>query len=360
MVRFDPPDVPADETPAADPRGAAPGRRSRRLVAPGFAPTNPLLEQAFPPWARPPKQPAVGADASCEAAFLAGASLALLDQILRLDPPFAGALRQRLALRAATASAALARHREDSSALRDAEHLSPNAGGNAPTSPAGRVHRLWRGFAAPSVGFDEPSFREAADLLELPRDLDLEALAGGLRRLFEDEKNPLAAASRAGSTTTRTLDGAPRAETEILALWLSDLMLARKLGWDAPIALLGTTIAQPSLLRRAGGKRPRPGDPDWAEAMAGAYAMAASEAFALAGELSRRSQALLAAQSKLRAKGAGRVVELLLSDDAISPARAAKLARLSDRAARRLFDRLIELGAVRELSGRPNFRLYGL
>jgi hypothetical protein len=62
----------------------------------------------------------------------------------------------------------------------------------------------------------------------------------------------------------------------------------------------------------------------------------------------------------LRAKGAGRVIELLLSDDAVSPARAAKAARLSDRAARRLFDRLIELGAAGELSGRPNFRLYGL
>jgi hypothetical protein len=50
----------------------------------------------------------------------------------------------------------------------------------------------------------------------------------------------------------------------------------------------------------------------------------------------------------------------LLGDDAVSPARAAKSARLSDRAARRLFDRLIDLGAARELSGRPNFRLYGL
>ncbi len=88
--------------------------------------------------------------------------------------------------------------------------------------------------------------------------------------------------------------------------------------------------------------------------------MAAQNAIALANELSRRSQALLAAQPKLRAKGAARVVALLLSDDAVSPARAAKTARLSDRAARRLFDRLIELGLVRELSGRANFRLYGL
>jgi hypothetical protein len=88
--------------------------------------------------------------------------------------------------------------------------------------------------------------------------------------------------------------------------------------------------------------------------------MAAQEAYALASELARAGEKLLAAQPKLRAKGASRVVDLLLGDDAVSPARAAKLARLSDRAARRLFDRLIELGAVRELSGRSNFRLYGL
>jgi hypothetical protein len=80
----------------------------------------------------------------------------------------------------------------------------------------------------------------------------------------------------------------------------------------------------------------------------------------LAVDLSKRAEKLLAVAPKLRAKGASRVVALLLADDCVMPARAAKVARLSERASRRLFDRLMAHGAVRELSGRPNFRLYGL
>ncbi|RTL80489.1 MAG: DUF1403 family protein [Hyphomicrobiales bacterium] len=80
---------------------------------------------------------------------------------------------------------------------------------------------------------------------------------------------------------------------------------------------------------------------------------------ALAVDLARRAQKLLAVAPMLRAKDARRVIDMLLADDAITPAAAAR-AGLSDRAARRLFDRLVALGAVRELSGRDTFRIYGL
>ena len=68
---------------------------------------------------------------------------------------------------------------------------------------------------------------------------------------------------------------------------------------------------------------------------------------------------------KLRTRGADRALRLFLTRDAVSPAMLAPAvsgveAGMSGRAARRLCDRLMALGAVRELTGRATFRLYGL
>ncbi len=63
-------------------------------------------------------------------------------------------------------------------------------------------------------------------------------------------------------------------------------------------------------------------------------------------------------RAKTARQGERGAIEALLADDAVSAA--APIPGLSDRARRRLFDRLVALGAARELTGRPTFRLYGL
>ena len=82
----------------------------------------------------------------------------------------------------------------------------------------------------------------------------------------------------------------------------------------------------------------------------------AVEGVRLSTDLARRAAHLKAVAPKLRAKASGEAVEMFLTCDAI----AASALPLPDRAARRLCDRLVDLGAVRELTGRDTFRLYGV
>jgi hypothetical protein len=135
-----------------------------------------------------------------------------------------------------------------------------------------------------------------------------------------------------------------------------DAVLAARLKWPRPLPLIAGALVHPSL--RSGGHRPYPGDPNWTRSCCVAYGRAAVAACDLFAELGRSSQKLIAVAPRLRARGAGAVIETLLNEDAV-PA-AARRGAISARGSRRLFDRLVALGGVRELTGRSTFRLYGL
>jgi Protein of unknown function (DUF1403) len=339
---------------AADPDEGVPAPL-RRSAGTSRASAKAPETQAFPPpapvpsWAR-----ASGRAGQGDPLFFAGAGLALLDAFLRRDPLCAGALRQRLALLSAAASAKILRLNADEGALRD---LRFAVGGDA-LGPSAKLLSLWRDLANRPPGLDPARLATAAARLDLALP-DANGLASSLKDCA-GEGDPVSAAGRSAALVASAFPDAPAAEAEILALCAFDLAIAIRLRWHRPVPLIAITILDPSLRSDGGGRRPRPGDQAWPNAAAAAIALAAAAALDHAADLSRRSEALLEVAPKLRAKPAAKIVDLLLAEDCVSPAEAARQAPMTDRAARRLFDRLVALGAVREFSGRPTFRLYGL
>jgi Protein of unknown function (DUF1403) len=307
-----------------------------------------------PAWARAANAP----ESEAEAAFLAGAALGRLDAVVRGNPPWAGVWRRRLGLSAAAASVARAGRAEDETALRDALHLTRPG---VDPGPAGRRLIAWRELSARSAGQWRSSFHAAAAALGIPHDEALQEAVGAAEVCAgESRPAPFAAAQVFGLARRALTQGAGRrslggrgGEGALLAAWLADAVLAQRLMWPFALPLLAAPLF-------AGGGRRAEGDVgDAAEgAIVFAYAKAAARACDLSADLGRRAQRLLLAAPKLRAKGAGAALGALLEDDSVSAAM--KFSGLSERGSRRLFDRLVALGAVRELTGRATFRLYGL
>lgn len=283
-----------------------------------------------------------------DAAFLAGAGIAALDAMVRENPPWSGVWRQRLALKAAAASVRAAGRREDACMLRDAYYLR-RPGDDA--GPAGRILVLWRQLAVGSKNLDEEAVLSAFDTLGLKPGEGVSDIFGEAQRLAAGTRPAVFAAAEIAELTV-----ALRPDAGLLGLWLADAVLAQLLKWPVPVPLLAGQILDPSL--RSRGHRGRPGDADWTRLCCLGYARAAAHAVDLSAELGRRAEKLQAVAPKLRAKGAGAVVGALLNEDALTPA--SGIGSMTDRGLRRLFDRLQFLGAVRELSGRQTFRLYGL
>jgi len=273
------------------------------------------------------------------ALFSAGAALALLDPLTRSEDPVGTLWRMRLALSAAAAVAALEGRREAEGQLRDA--LALCRPGDDP-GPGGRLLIAWRHLGATRAlrSTDWPA--RLPGLFDLPPH-PLSDLLRDLAMRFAGRIPPLRFAAEAAREVL-ALGPAHRG----LALWLADAALARALGWDRPLPLLAAHL--PRAAFRLDGEA-------WLAACAAAWGRGAVAAFDLHTDLARRADALRAAALRLRGKDAAAVVATLLAEDALA---AQAGAQTSDRAARRLFERLTAAGLVRELTGRPSFRLYGL
>lgn len=263
-----------------------------------------------------------------DVAFLSGAALNHLHHVLgRAEVPQA-LLRDRLALRAAEACVAFSGRPERATELRDAVHLLRS--GDLP-GPAGETCLAWR------RAVERPVSTKA-----LARALP--SLEPGQIAMWLDAGQG-APVSRAAMVLEAVLTATPRAETQ--GLILADAALAQALGWHPLVPLLASGLKRADLRKR--------GD-DLRFACHRALIPSAVEAVRLAADLARRARHLKAVAPKLRAKGAGDAVEMFLNRDAVAPS----VLPLPDRAARRLCDRLVDLGAVRELTGRDTFRLYGV
>ena len=264
------------------------------------------------------------------AAFRSGAALAHLTFVTTAaDLPLA-LWRDRLALAAAEVCVGFAGRREGACALRDALHLT-RPGDNP--GPAGKVLRQWSNAVARPIS-----------VTGLARALD--GAAPERIALCLDAMG-LTPVDRAAQVIEAVLTDSPRAETA--ALILADAVLSMALGQDHVLPLLSLALKTRDLRLR--------GD-DLRLACHRSVVAGARQAVPLAVDLARRAARLHAVVPKLRAKGAVRAVDLFLSRDALAPS--ALVAFMSDRAARRLCDRLVDLGALRELSGRDTFRLYGV
>ncbi|SEM24674.1 Protein of unknown function, partial [Roseovarius azorensis] len=140
----------------------------------------------------------------------------------------------------------------------------------------------------------------------------------------------------------------------------SDFVLARAIKWRQALPVSAQRLTKKAL-------RDLASDEKKAElAVQVRILESIEETIRLARDLAPRAEALRAVAPKLRAKRSGAAVDVFLTEDAVAPAsmlspciRGTSIP-MTDRAARRFCDRLVELGVAHELTGRPTFRLYGI
>ncbi|TBF87939.1 DUF1403 family protein [Rhizobium leguminosarum] len=310
------------------------------------APTAPASLSRVPGWARPR-----GRDINeTDAAFAAGIALKTLDDLIRADPSWLGCWRDRLALKSAAVAAKMLGRNDEESALRDAVLLT--VAGDDP-GPAGKLFLATR-MQTRQPGPVTTSFvKEIADLFGLRWDDGLASIPDIVDSAYQSGR---AAPSAVADLITAI--SAVRPDAEVLTLGLAEAFLAHKLSWPKSVPLLLPERYGPAFRTIGGRGRVRPGEPAYPKAICLALVGGVDAALRSAAEIDRRAARLLSVAPKLRTKGADPVIQRLLTDDSV-PA-SVPGSNLSRWAANRLFERLESFEALRELSGRSSFRIFGL
>lgn len=265
-----------------------------------------------------------------DVAFLSGAALSHLHLVLDQSHVPQNLLRARLALRAAEVGVTHQGRPERAGELRDAVAFLQT--GDNP-GPAGEVYLAW-----------QQAVKRPVSVKALQRalpEINAEQIAVWLDA---GQGSPV---SRTSAVMQTVIEGRPR--DHITSLLLADAALAQALGWSHVLPLLSLGLKRADLRKTGAELR---------QAFHWAIVSAAAEATREVVGLARRAQRLRAVAPKLRAKGSDEAVTMFLNRDSVAPTALSSLR--SDRAARRFCDRLVELGAVRELTGRDTFRLYGV
>jgi len=285
-------------------------------------------------------------------AFRSGAALSVLDQLVsdpKHDVPVK-LLENHLALKAATATSKLEGRLARAADIRDAFHLTPL--GEA-RGPDGDLLAFWR---------------DAVRLRLNGKDWNA-SLNDLIGQNFEDDATGWIEAGVNKAKTHGPLVGCVAAmrlvleaddRAERIACLLSDIVVARALNWPSLLPITAQHLTKTML-------RDLVADGQGAELKVQASLLATIEdTTRQARDLASGAKALKVIAPKLRAKGSEAAVALFLSEDAVAPSSMLSpmiqgtTVPMTDRAARRFCDRLVELGVARELTGRPTFRLYGI
>lgn len=283
------------------------------------------------------------------AGFASGSALALLHATLH-NPNFnvpAKLLRQQFALKAAITCLKFERRSDDEGQLLDAYYLT--APGDA-RGPGGNMLAFW--IDASAISFRGQGWQ--IRVLDLLPDYMRDDAQSWLD--FEwDGANVCSPVAEAAKRLGQVIDKYPNEEA--VAFLMADITLSKRLRWTQDFPFFAHYLKKKQLQNDA--------DLLLLDCHL-AIAKIAEKIIRAAHDLARRAEKLNAIAPKLRAKGSDQAVELFLSELAVSPSGMlypkikGSNVSMTQRSANRLCDRLVDLGVVRELTGRSTFRLYGV